>query len=92
LLFDIEPMFEKRDNSEQGTPGEIFEFSSDDIPIYTFFANLMRYPDIEEFFLVLMNIILSGSIDGLKKALRENPAYAAYWRNSAPGTKDAGKE
>jgi len=86
LLFDIEPMFEKRDNSEEETPREIFEFTSDDIPIYTFFSNFMRDPDIEEFFLVLLNIILRGSLDGLKKALQEDPATAAFFQDSAPGT------
>jgi len=86
LLFDIEPMFEKRDNLEQKMPGGVFEYTSDNIPIYTFFSNFMRDPDIEEFFLVLLNIILKGSLDGLKKALQEDPATAAFFQDSAPGT------
>jgi len=70
----------------------IFELTSDDIPIYTFFSNFMRDPDIEEFFLVLLSIILRGSLDGLQKALQKDPAYAAHFQDSTPGTKDAGKE
>jgi len=92
LLFGIGEMFGGITDFPARLRKMVSRQSSEDLPAYYLVWQMMKNPQMEEFFILLINIILSGGLEGLYSAIKKNPTYADFIKNSAPGTNDAGKE